>query len=745
MNSLRNTSFLNSFRSRILFSFLGVALIFVVWVIIYFFINNKEKKLDHFLYNLNLEQRQFHANTQYLHSFMLYGFQDSCFYKGALENDINIFIIQQRQHILELKQLKEAAKNNYLNLNQNLNLLQKQQLKLLDSVEALKNLYLRKGFKNFGIEGQLRSYAHKIEDENLIPTNDILQLRRHEKDFIIRGEEEYANKFNYLIDDILKKYPSESDTYQTLQFYKLSFNQFHDLVNKLGFNQSKGLFPEIQSTIDSIQNHYQEINRLTQQQQAQISENFKLLLIIASVLLLIIALTITVILSRLLTRDIKILNKKIHSYISSDFKDLSMIDDQFVPDIKEIDQLYKNFSLLKVNLKKTLSDLEGSIEEAKKASNFKSVFLANMSHEIRTPLNGIIGMIDLLKNDKQNKQSLEKIKTIEFSANHLIELINMILDHSKIEAGKMELEYLKFDLVDDVHQIIELFSFETNKKQLNLDLEIIGLNDHWIIGDSLRLKQVLINLLNNAIKFTQTGTIKLLVQARNISSESLEITFSVSDTGIGISKAQQQFLFEAFKQADHSITRNYGGTGLGLTITHNLVDLMGGKLEVVSDLNKGSTFTFSLRFQKSKATSLNTAPITPSTSTSQNIRVLIAEDNFINQKVLSMLLISKYNSEIIIAENGEEALSIYEHAQSLDLIFMDIQMPIMDGYKATKKIKSTLKYLNNPIPIIAITANAFNEDKVKAFEAGMTAFLSKPIKPSELEKVMMTIREATTI
>lgn len=745
MLGLLDVSFLKSFRSRILFSFLSLALIFIIWVIVYFFINTKEKKLSVFLYNLNLEQRQFHSNTRYLHSFMLYGFQDSSFYNGFLENDIDIFLTQQKQNIIAIKQLKIAANKNYLHLDGHLNLLLEQQTKLLDSVEILKKLYLKKGFKNFGIEGQLRLYAHEIEDQHIIPTTAILQLRRHEKDFIIRAEQEYADKFNFLIDDILKHYPEKSSTSEILNHYKESFNQLYVLVKKLGLNQDGGLFTEIQSNINIIQNQYQKINQTTQLQQAQVYENFKMLLIIASALLFIIAIITSIIISRLLTRDIKMLNKKMHNFISSDFKDLSIVDDHFKPGIKEIDQLYKDFKLLKINLKKTLTDLENSIQEAQNASNFKTIFLANMSHEIRTPLNGIIGMIDLLRDDKQSTESLEKIKTIKFSAHHLMELVNMILDHSKIEAGKMELEYLKFDLLDNVHQIIKLFTIEADKKQLNLELEIIGAKEMWIIGDSLRLKQILINLLNNAIKFTQAGNIKLQLHIKNIAADSVEIIFAVKDTGIGISKAQQQFLFEAFKQADHSITRNYGGTGLGLTITHKLVEMMGGKLEVNSTPNEGSTFTFCLRFKNAKPIHVDPTADVPETFVNSNLKVLIAEDNFINQKVLSMLLYSKYNAEIIIAENGEEAISIYEHAHTLDLIFMDIQMPIMDGYEATRKIKNTSKYLNDPIPIIAITANAFNEDRAKAFEAGMTAFISKPIKPAELDKVMISIRETIII
>ena len=382
-------------------------------------------------------------------------------------------------------------------------------------------------------------------------------------------------------------------------------------------------------------------------------------------------------------------------------------------------------------------------EYAEAASRAKSEFLANMSHEIRTPLNGIIGFSDLLKNTELEAIQKNYMSTINESAHSLMAIINDILDFSKIESGKLELYVKKYDLSELIQQVIELVKFDSNIKKIDLQL-IIGSNvPKYVWTDSVRLKQILINLLGNAIKFTERGSVTLsIANIQSINSNETKIRFSVKDTGIGIKKDYQKEIFNAFSQGDNSTTRRFGGTGLGLSISNQLLSLMDSKLILESEYGVGSDFYFDVILKTSNE--ITTEEIenidvivnhrTKLDYGQENYKVLIVEDNKINM-LLAKTLIKQIipNGTVFEAKNGQEAVEKFE-VLNPDLILMDVQMPIMNGYEATQEIRKTQK--GQHIPIIALTAGTVIGEKEKCLEVGMNDYASKPIIKEALETLI---------
>ena len=374
-------------------------------------------------------------------------------------------------------------------------------------------------------------------------------------------------------------------------------------------------------------------------------------------------------------------------------------------------------------------ELQLAKEAAEQASQSKSNFLANMSHEIRTPMNAIIGFGHSLAHDLVDPVQIEKLGKINFSSKHLLSIINNILDLSKIEADQIQLELLPFNVVTLCDQLHTMLLERFHEKNLTLSVEVDPrLTKEVVVGDSLRISQILINYLSNAVKFTEQGAVNLRVKLEIEQDDLLNLRFEVQDTGIGITDAQQQQLFEKFSQAEVSITRKYGGTGLGLAINRRLAHLMGGDVGVVSCYGHGSLFWLTVCLKRSHEKLTKLSSVYLNTPIRADARILMVEDNELNQEITGMLLSSKGLS-VDIANNGVEAIARVK-AKTYDLILMDMQMPILDGLGATCQIRAL--ECGHSIPIIAMTANAFEDDKKNCIEAGMNGFLTKPIEPELL-------------
>ncbi len=415
---------------------------------------------------------------------------------------------------------------------------------------------------------------------------------------------------------------------------------------------------------------------------------------------------------------------------------------------QDFEQMRQSLYHSQLEVKTYQQSLQEKAIAAEAASRAKSTFLATMSHEIRTPLNGVIGPVELLQATSLDQKQRQYLEMMTHSAESLLDIINNVLDLSKIEAGKIVLETIDFNLRELIEETTESMAITAQRKGLELTCLITQQVPTKVNGDPVRLRQILLILLSNAVKFTEHGEIAVQVEVTSTTEEHTILRFQVRDTGIGIEPEALGSIFNAFSQADSSTTRKYGGTGLGLSIMQQLIELMNGEAGVQSQPGKGSVFWFSARFAavspqryRSITSATNELDTTAQMTATKNstkqcaTHILLAEDNPINQKITKNML-KDLGCQVDIVEDGQKALGAYEN-KCYDLIFMDCQMPNLDGFEATQRIrKLEVENQRTHTPIIAITANAFKEDRDRCLEVGMNDYLSKPFKQKQLKMIL---------
>jgi len=429
--------------------------------------------------------------------------------------------------------------------------------------------------------------------------------------------------------------------------------------------------------------------------------------------------------------------------VSSTNDEIEYLGESFNQMIAEINASQKEIrqhrDLLEERIRQRTEDLEKAMRTALAASQAKSEFLANMSHELRTPMNGLLGMLEVVLDSPLNNDQRDELEIAQRSAYALLALLNDILDLSKIEAGKMMIENIPYDVRTVLDDCVKSFHARATQKKIALHFEVDPAAPTKVIGDPLRVRQIAANLLSNALKFTEKGWVCLRLSGiEGGLAGPAQMCIAVSDTGAGIEADKLTAIFDKFTQADGSITRKYGGTGLGLAITKRLVEMQGGQVLVESKVGKGSTFTMTLPWEPViEAATPDTAP----NATQQlaevvpmQVRVLLVEDNLVNQKVV-LAILRKKGFQIDVSNDGREALSKLETAADpYDIVLMDVQMPVLDGLETTRIIRKNQRW--DRLPIVAMTAHAMNGDRERCLQAGMNSYVSKPVQPAHLVSVI---------
>jgi signal transduction histidine kinase/ActR/RegA family two-component response regulator len=599
-------------------------------------------------------------------------------------------------------------------------------------------------------------HTHKVISEGHLLMKLMVDMETGERGFIITGKEHFLepyysakviwNERFFLLKKLVSDNPEQVyrlDNIERLQKKWLREAAEVEILVRRQVNYSSGTsMDDVRKLIESekgknmmdeirlIFSQFIETENILMVQRIRLQEKSAELTIIIVIFGALIASLLTYLLAHLLTKkvvlDLKALADGAKLIEKGELKHKILISGK------------DEFSSLALTFNRMAEALGYSIKTMESAVQSKGDFLANMSHEIRTPMSGVLGMLTLLEDTKLDDEQTEYIESIRLCGDGLLVVINDILDISKLEAGKLHIDLLPFDFRKTVSECCYLLDVEASNKGLNIRSTIDTEVPDTLIGDKLRIRQILLNIINNSIKFTDKGIIDLSIKVESNEADMYVLSFTIVDQGIGISPEDQRKLFKPFSQVDNSITRKYGGTGLGLIICAQLIKQMKGKISVESEKGKGTTFTFTLPLVKTegikKATvySINHFSVEEKLADKYPIKILLAEDNNINQAIAKKLF-QKLGYTVDLAKDGIEAVKAVQ-AIKYDMIFMDMQMPNMDGVTATKAI---IKEHPEEHPyIVAMTANVLSQDREKCFDAGMVDFVGKPVNIDHIIRVI---------